>query len=508
MVDLFKYPTVSSLVGYLSGEETEPTTSVQPEAQAERQRRTTAQRRRRFSEERGAAEFGNAIAVIGMQCRFPGSKNAEEFWRNLREGKEAITFFTDDELRAAGVSPDALKDPNYVKARGRLEDVDLFDAAFFGFTPREAEIMDPQHRALPRMCVGGSGARRATTPDRYDGSHRRLRRRRMGLNNYLFNLYSNPELIDAIGDAPTTYANDKDFLATRVSYKLNLRGPSLSVQTACSTSLVAVHLACQSLLGGECDMALAGGVTIQCAADDRLPLSRGRHPSRPTGTAAPSTRARRARCSATASASWCSSGSKTRWPTATPSTPSSRARPSTTTARARSATRPRASTGRPRSSPRRWRSRASSHAASATSRRTARARGLGDPIEMAALTQAFRAATPDARLLRRRLGQDQHRPPRRGGGRGRADQDGAGAQARGDSAEPALRAAQPGDRLREQPLLRQHAAATLGAVAGRAPRRGQLLRHRRHERARRAGGSAARRGTGSGQADARYRSEA
>jgi acyl transferase domain-containing protein/acyl carrier protein len=261
MVDLFKYPTVSSLVGYLSDEKTEPIAGVQPEAQVERRRSTAAQRRRRSSEGRRTGEFGNAIAVIGMQCRFPGAKNAEEFWRNLREGRETITFYTDEELRAAGVNPEALKDPNYVKARGMLEDADLFDAAFFGFTPREAEIIDPQHR-LFLECAWEILETAGYDSGRYEGRIGVFAGAGMGSNNYLFNLYSNPELISAIGTLQTTYANDKDFLATRVSYKLNLKGPSLTVQTACSTSLVAVHLACRSLLDDESEMALAGGVSV------------------------------------------------------------------------------------------------------------------------------------------------------------------------------------------------------------------------------------------------------
>jgi acyl transferase domain-containing protein/acyl carrier protein len=261
MVDLFKYPTVSSLVGYLSGEKAEPAAGEQPEAPAERQRSAAVRRRLNSSRRHGVEGFGSAIAVVGMQCRFPGTKNVEEFWRNLREGKETITFFTDEELREAGVNPEALSDPNYVKAKAMLEDADLFDAGFFGFTPREAEIIDPQHR-LFLECVWEALEAAGYDPGRYAGRIGVFAGAGMGSNNYLFNLYSNPELVEAVGTLQTTYANDKDFLATRVSYKLNLKGPSLSVQTACSTSLVAVHLACQSLLNGECEMALAGGASV------------------------------------------------------------------------------------------------------------------------------------------------------------------------------------------------------------------------------------------------------
>ncbi len=205
-------------------------------------------------------DTGAEIAIVGMAGRFPGARNVDEFWRNLRDGVESITFFTEPELLAAGVAPEMLRDPRYVKAKGTLADMELFDAAFFGINPREAEIMDPQHRIFLECAweaLENAGHAPGTYAERigvYAG---------LGLNSYLLsNLYSNRRLITATSGHQSLLGNDKDFLATRVSYKLNLRGPSISVQTACSTSLVAVHLACQSLLNGECGLALAGGVTI------------------------------------------------------------------------------------------------------------------------------------------------------------------------------------------------------------------------------------------------------
>src|SRR5690349_2535572 len=201
----------------------------------------------------------DAIAIIGMAGRFPGARNLDEFWSNLKTGTESISFFSDDEIEASGLEADLLKDPRLVKAAGVLDDVDLFAASFFGFSPREAEITDPQQR-LFLECAWEALENAGYDAEKYQGLIGVYAGTSM--NTYLMNLYSNAELVNAIGPLQIGMANDKDFLSTRVSYKLNLKGPSLTVQTACSTSLVAVHLAAQSLLDGECDMALAGGINI------------------------------------------------------------------------------------------------------------------------------------------------------------------------------------------------------------------------------------------------------
>lgn len=202
----------------------------------------------------------SAIAIIGMSCRFPGADSVERFWRNLCAGVESVSFFSDEELLAAGVDPTFLTDPNYIKAGTILPGVDLFDAAFFGFTPREAETMDPQQR-LFLECAQEALENAGYHADAYAGAIGVFAG--AGISSYLlYHLQPNRALVRAIGDYQLVLGNDKDFLPTRVSYKLNLKGPSVTVQTACSTSLVAVHLACQSLLEGECDMALAGGVSI------------------------------------------------------------------------------------------------------------------------------------------------------------------------------------------------------------------------------------------------------
>jgi acyl transferase domain-containing protein/acyl carrier protein len=201
----------------------------------------------------------NHIAVIGMACRFPGADNPEQFWKNLTEGVESIVHFSDEELREQGVDDSVLRDPAVVKAAARIDHVDLFDAAFFGYSPREAEAIDPQQRIFLE-CAHEALERAGHDPDRfaglvgvYGGS---------GVNTYLMRILAQPAR-DAVQSLQATVGNDKDYLSTRVSYKLNLRGPSLCVQTACSTSLVAVHLACQGLLDFECDMAIAGGVSIR-----------------------------------------------------------------------------------------------------------------------------------------------------------------------------------------------------------------------------------------------------
>ncbi|NJN67595.1 MAG: acyltransferase domain-containing protein, partial [Chloroflexaceae bacterium] len=200
------------------------------------------------------------IAVIGMSGRFPGAATLQQFWQNLCDGVEGITFFSEPETRAAGVAPELLAHPNYVSAGGVLEGADQFDAAFFGFNPREAELLDPQHR-LFLECAWEALECAGYDPERYEGIIGVFGS--VSLSTYAMrNIYANPDLVATTGDYQILLSSDKDFIAERVSYKLNLRGPSLTVQTACSSSLVAVHLACRSLLMGESDMVLAGGASV------------------------------------------------------------------------------------------------------------------------------------------------------------------------------------------------------------------------------------------------------
>ncbi|MEV0493746.1 SDR family NAD(P)-dependent oxidoreductase [Streptomyces atratus] len=200
------------------------------------------------------------IAVIGMAGRFPGSPDIETFWSNLEQGREGITTFSDSELIAGGVDPALLERDDYVRAKGFLEDADLFDEGFFGYSPREAEIMDPQHRVFLE-CAWQALESAGVDPHRFDGRIGVFAG--AGFNSYLlFNLMNNQPVLDSAGMYQILLSGDKDFLATRTSYKLDLKGPSVTVQTACSTSLTAVHMASQSLLNGECDIAVAGGVSV------------------------------------------------------------------------------------------------------------------------------------------------------------------------------------------------------------------------------------------------------
>ncbi|AFY93670.1 type I polyketide synthase [Chamaesiphon minutus] len=194
---------------------------------------------------------GLEIAVIGLAGKFAGGETIEDFWRNLENGVELITPLTDGETRSNGIE----------RFGAVLKDVDRFDAAFFGFNPKEAETMDPQHRLFLESAwealenAGYSSENEERAIGVFAG---------VGMGTYLlYNLSPNPGLIESRGFLPTLVGVDKDYLPTRVSYKLNLKGPSISMGTACSSSLVAVHLACQSLLSGECDMALAAGVAVK-----------------------------------------------------------------------------------------------------------------------------------------------------------------------------------------------------------------------------------------------------
>ena len=197
-----------------------------------------------------------------MACRLPGARTPAEFWKNLANGMESVVSFTEAELREAGVDPSVIAQPEYVRAGVVLEGMEMFDAGFFGLSPKEAAIMDPQHRHFLE-CSWEAIEASGHVPEKFAGSIGVFAG--CGMNAYMmFNLLTNRQLMDSTGLFLVRHTgNDKDFLSTRVSYQFNLRGPSMSVQTACSTSLVAIHLASQSLLSGECDMALAGGVTIE-----------------------------------------------------------------------------------------------------------------------------------------------------------------------------------------------------------------------------------------------------
>lgn len=200
----------------------------------------------------------NDIAVIGMACRFPGAKTVEQYWENLMAGKESIRFFTDEELQKSGIPAEVFNRENYVRAKGYLDDAEYFDPKLFDYSEKEASMMDPQLRLL-HLCIyellEKSGYDPFTFEDRislFAGSSPNL----LWMSKFMNNQNNFMEALEAI-----TF-NEKDFLATRIAYKLNLKGPSVSVQTACSTSLVAIHQAAKSIIDGDAEMAIAAGVSI------------------------------------------------------------------------------------------------------------------------------------------------------------------------------------------------------------------------------------------------------
>lgn len=208
------------------------------------------------------------IAIVGMATHLPGAASTAEYWTNLRDGIESIRDLDREALLEGGESPDRLHHRNYVPRAATLDRFEEFDREFFGFSPKESAILDPQHRQFLEVAweaLEDAGH----PPERFGGPIGVFAGCGMG-SYFYFNICSNPDLVDNVGMFLLRHTgNDKDFLATRVSHVFDLKGPSINLQTACSTSLVATHYACQALLNGECDMALAGGVTVE------LPHGRG-----------------------------------------------------------------------------------------------------------------------------------------------------------------------------------------------------------------------------------------
>ncbi len=205
-------------------------------------------------------QTGFEIAVIGMAGRFPGSKNIDAFWENLKNGVESLSFLTEKEAVEAGVESQLLENPNYVRAKGgELEKKEQFDASFFGYTPAEAELMDPQFR-LFHECAWNALEHAGYDSYSYEGAIGLYAGSTLNLNWHARCILTGKR--DEVGEFISNLLTNKDFLCTRVSYKLNLQGPSVVLQSACSTSLLAIHTACRALLMGECDIALAGGISV------------------------------------------------------------------------------------------------------------------------------------------------------------------------------------------------------------------------------------------------------
>ncbi len=247
-VELLQHTTVNSLAAHL--------TSMAPAAAV-----ATAAASSPAPVTGTTAAADEPIAIVGMAGRFPGAASVDEFWSNLRQGVESITFFERDEIELGGLLDADPDHPDFVGAGGVLDDIEGFDAELFGYNPREAEILDPQQRLFLEQAWRALEAA-ALDPSSYPG--------RIGVfggvgasTYWQFNLALNPQLMRSVGGFQALVGNDKDFLPTRVAYKLGLTGPAVNVQTACSTSLVAVHLACESLRRGECEVAMAGGAAVR-----------------------------------------------------------------------------------------------------------------------------------------------------------------------------------------------------------------------------------------------------
>ncbi len=253
LIDLFRYPTIGSLVRSLSPGAPGASGAAQDTGAAD-------ESRRRAEARRGAGRRDTEIAIIGMSAHVSGAKSVDQLWHNLVNKVESIRRFTDEELLAAGNDPELIANPNYVKAQGIIGDVELFDAGFFGYNPRNAELTDPQHRQFLE-CAWEAMEIAGYDTERYPG--------RVGvfggqsMNTYwLKNLYYHIDLVASIDSLAAAIGNDKDSITTEVSYRMNLRGPSVLVQSSSSTSLTAIHYACLSLLNHECDMAIAGGASV------------------------------------------------------------------------------------------------------------------------------------------------------------------------------------------------------------------------------------------------------
>jgi amino acid adenylation domain-containing protein len=235
---LYQYPTVNGIAAFIEGNKT-----VAKIAAGKLKRDKT----------------NNDIAVIGMAARFPGTDTIAGLWKVLTEGRETTSFFTDEELDQS-IPPEVRNAPNYVKARGVVENADSFDAAFFGISPKVAELMDPQHRVFLELAWEALETT-GHLPGKYDGAVGVF----AGVGNntyYTNNVISNTEKIENVGRFLVATVNEKDYIATRTAYELNLTGPAVSVHSACSTSLLAIAQAADSIRNGQCDVALAGGASV------------------------------------------------------------------------------------------------------------------------------------------------------------------------------------------------------------------------------------------------------
>lgn len=246
-VKVFQFPSVEKLASHLEGADGDPLMN------------DAFQRMIRAHGQLGGKAHSGAVAIIGMVGRFPGASNLQQLWNNLLNDVESISRFTPEEL-AEGVDAETREDPNYVPCRGIIDDADKFDNAFFGIGPQEAKVMDPQQRVFLEMAWHALETA-GYDPSRFPGMIGVYAG--VGDNHYYVNnVLCHPDLVKTVGKLTVGYGNEKDYIATRVSYQLDLTGPSVSATTGCSTSLLSIDNACKALNAFECDMALAGGVDI------------------------------------------------------------------------------------------------------------------------------------------------------------------------------------------------------------------------------------------------------
>ena len=454
LVDLFQFSTVSTLAAHLAG--------VQPSPRSQRLRSRTAPQTGARRARGVNAMKPSAIAIVGMAGRFPGARNLAEFWQNLRDGVESIRDLTDAELLAAGASPEDLANPDYVQAAPQSSTTSPCSMHRSSASARATRPSWIRSTGTFWNARGRRSKTRAILRKSFDGSIGVFAG--SGMNTYLIhNLLANRRLLETAGLFQLKQTgNDKDVLATRVSYQLDLRGPSINVQTACSTSLVAVHLACQSLLNFECDMALAGGVTIEIPHGQGYIYREGEILSRDghcrsfdaasSGTVFGSglgivvlrrledALADHDHIHAVILGSAINNDGARKVGYLAPSVEGQ----AEVIAEALDFA-----------------------GVSADDISYVETHGtgtvVGDPIEVSALTQAFRKSTARERLLRNRLAQVQRRPSRRGRRRRRAHQDRSRAGARADS-RPAFtfEKLNPHIELEGQPVLRQQQADATG----------------------------------------------
>lgn len=247
VIKLYQYPTIAALAASLEGKENNKSLKKDMEARA------------KARHQKGAQSVQDAIAVIGMSLRFPGAETVDGFWKNLKNGVESIRFFSSQELDPS-IPDETVNDPNYVKARGIITNAKGFDAAFFQMNPNVAKVTDPQQRVLLELAWNAL-EHSGYSPNRYEG----LIGVFAGVGNntyYLNNVLPNPDAVRRVGSFLAMTQNEKDYIATRIAYELNLKGLAVSVHTACSTSLTAIAQACNSLWNRECDIVLAGGASI------------------------------------------------------------------------------------------------------------------------------------------------------------------------------------------------------------------------------------------------------